>query len=228
MNSTAVQGITLQRTASWLFLLLWVVVSALGFLFIGVMFHYPGDIPRGDFVVFDLPIALLELFAVIFNPGAALFGFLLATLTGLLVGWLQWLVLRRYLAGAAWWIAAVALGIGVNHAFFDGAPLADFAPLFVVISGLVLGLVQWLVLRNRVSQAAWWIPVSLVGWYLAWLLGTLALNTTGPLYLAWIPVIGDDPHAVFSLPFGVVYSALTGVFWLWLLREQKASAVSRF
>ena len=172
MNSTAVQGITLQRTASWLFLLLWVVVSALGFLFIGVMFHYPGAIPVGDFVAFDLPFALLELFTLIFNLGAALFGLVLATLTGLLVG-----------------------------------------------------LLQWLVLRNRVSHAVWWIPVSLVGWYLAWLLGTLALNTTGPLNLAWIPVIGEDPHAVFSLVFGVVYSAISGVFWLWLLCGQKASAM---
>ena len=225
MRSTAVQGIALRRTANWLFLLVWIVVSALAFLVIGVVFHYPGDLPDSDFVAFDLPFASMDLFTAVFSLSAAAFGFVLATVTGLLVGLLQWLILQRYLARAAWWIAVTAVGIGVTHALLDGAPRAEFTPLFMLVSGLLLGVLQWIVLRNHVGQAVWWIPVSIVGWYLAWLLGMLALNASGLLSLEWAPSIGAQQHGFFSLAFGVAYGALSGVFWLWLLREQKAAAV---
>jgi phosphoglycerol transferase MdoB-like AlkP superfamily enzyme len=143
----------------------------------------------------------------------------------MLAGAPQWLLLRRHLPLSAWWITAVALGIGLTHGLVDGsASWAAFLPLIMLVSGIVLGVLQWLVTRRQFARAVWWIPVCALGWYLAWLLGALTLKASGLLGQEWTPVIGSQQHGLFSAIFGLVYGALSGVFWLYLLRRKGDSA----
>src|SRR5688572_14747944 len=88
---------------------------------------------------------------------AALVG---GALAGAVIGGGQWLVLRRLLPGAAWWIAATAVGQAVGLAI--GAPLVGYGTepgdLAVqgAITGLAIGVLQALVLRRGTADGRWW------------------------------------------------------------------------
>ena len=83
------------------------------------------------------------------------------------MGWAFWLwwVLASTLGGAMGFaVAAVALwAIGGGSAVRSSlAPVGIFA----VIGG-VAGIMQWLLLRDHIPQAGWWVVASAVGWALA-------------------------------------------------------------
>jgi hypothetical protein len=86
----------------------------------------------------------------------------------------QWLVLRRWLPGAADWPLHTAGGVLAGApflawAFFAPANRSDGANvlLFALFSAAV-GLAQWLTLRTRVDRAGWWVAASAVGGALFW------------------------------------------------------------
>ena len=97
-------------------------------------------------------------------------------LAGAVIGGGQWLVLRRLLPGAAWWIAASAVGQAVGLAV--GAPLVGYGTeprdLAVqgAITGLAIGALQTLVLRRGAANGLWWAlampPLWTLGWLLTW------------------------------------------------------------
>jgi hypothetical protein len=224
MYTATITGAQARRAAGWLFVLWWTLASVIGFALMGAVFHFPGDLySPALFAPFGLPFGLFGAFFRAFDVSAGIFGAVLAGMTGaLLAGLPQWLLLRRYLALSAWWIAAMALGIGLTHGLVDGyvAWTIFLLPLIMLVSGAVLGVLQWLVTRRLVPQAFWWIPVSALGWYLAWLVGTLALNASRMLGQEWTPLIGFQQHGLFSAVFGLAYGALSGAFWLYLLRRK--------
>ncbi len=136
------------------------------------------------------------------------------------VGALQWLMLRRQLAGAAWWIVAslvsgvvaggVIYGVG-GDAGFTAEVARDLDVGWVVeaaLYGAVLGVLQWLVLRWQVALSGLWVLASTVGW-----------------------VVGDpvcsslmDFGALSWVVFGAVYGAITGLVLVWLLRRPVPAA----
>ena len=103
-------------------------------------------------------------------------------------GGLQWLVLRRQVAGMAWWIVASVVGAalvgilaavlgwvaGVVGRLVGGAAWgANWGPdwsadpggdvgfvVAVAVGGTVLGVLHWLVLRRQVARAGWWVLAS--------------------------------------------------------------------
>lgn len=87
-------------------------------------------------------------------------------LIGLAVGIAQWIVLRRYVAYAHWWIIANILGWGVGGII--GLWVFGWPSAWILI-----GVVQWAALRKQVSQASWWILASPVAWIVGWVLGML-------------------------------------------------------
>jgi hypothetical protein len=159
MNTATVSGIQAHPAANWLFVLWWTLAGVIGFAIQGWVFHYPGDLYTNQdmFVPFTLPFDLFPFFPTAFSIEAALFGAILATPTGaLLAGLPQWLLPRRHLALSAWWITAVALGIGVTHGLVDGSSSwTAFLPLVMLVSGTILGVLQWLVTRRQVAWAVW-------------------------------------------------------------------------
>jgi hypothetical protein len=97
-----------------------------------------------------------------------------------------------------WWIAATALGwslvfIGNRFLYLTlyttlGADSIWFTALMVVLVGGSVGLAQWLVLRQCVQHAAWWILANILGWGMA----ALVAGATYLLALSIIPAIATS------------------------------------
>ncbi len=134
---------------------------------------------------------------------------------GIVLGLTQWLVLRRYVASAGWWVPASILGAACGAAL--GMAAADaLGPMFFAMDvssvrpapgglrpllnmaasagiagagvGLLLGVAQWLVLRRAVAGAGRWIVASALGWPAALAIGAACI--TGGGFLAGLLVAG--------------------------------------
>jgi hypothetical protein len=98
--------------------------------------------------------------------------YILIPVLGLLAGFLQYLLLRRHLPRMRWWIAATTLGlllgfVGGRLLFLDLHSALNstwFGALVTALTGGSMGLAQWLVLRQRVHHATWWILANVLGW----------------------------------------------------------------
>jgi hypothetical protein len=138
---------------------------------------------------------------------------ILVPIIGLLTGFFQYLLLRRYLARMRWWVAAT-LVVWLTPLFVRFIPSATNT-LLVIFAVLLIGttmvLPQWWILRQRVGHAFWWLLAFGLGWGMV---GFLKLVTSEPL-----PVL---------LGMALIPAITTGVAW-WLLldwlpkRELKSS-----
>ena len=168
--------------AGWATWLLWVVASAVGLVL--------GSALERVFTI-DLSAHMLL--------GGGTVGVLggLALPGGLVIGTCQWLVLRRELDRAGWWILASTpmLIVGQLYSFYGG----------LTVRGLGFGLAQWLVLRREVDRAGWWIMVSAVGWTVGMAVGNAVFWELG-----WL---------LANALAGAVTGAITGAGLVWLLRQ---------
>ena len=189
--------------AGWGFLLGWVLACTVGW-FVGFI------------ISFVLGSIIVEgtyggEFSVL---GSILSGLIGGAAAGAVVGILQWLVLRRRVSRAGWWVLASCAGLAV--AWGSGY---TYGGLFVAVAlgGAVAGILQWLVLRRQVSQAGWWVLASTVGWGLctavAWA-GIRLLDNYETLTPTLLLLVGG----------GVVLGAVTGVALVWLLRQSVPEA----
>jgi hypothetical protein len=98
----------------------------------------------------------------------------------ILMGVLQYVLLRQYLPRMGWWVLVTVAGwfLGVLLIALPGwlgwmdAPLNNLDLIFLMM-GLAIGITQWLLLRRRLPLAGWWIAASALGW------GLLGLITPG-------------------------------------------------
>lgn len=148
-----------------------------------------------------------------------LFMYVLFPVIGLLTGFLQYLLLRRYLPRMIGWIPATLLGwlmpfvtgflilnvLGLQNDTFS-------LMLGLLLIGAMVALPQWLLLRQRVRHAFWWILAVGLGWGLV---GLLNLVTSDPL-----PVL---------LAIGLLPAIATGIVcWLlldWYPKHQLMSSI---
>jgi hypothetical protein len=119
--------------------------------------------------------------------------YFLVPVIGLLTGAVQYGLLRRILPHMGWWVLVtlagwlsgmllIALSIRLHWMVSFQMKLAF--PLL----GLAIGSGQWLVLRQRLPGAGWWIPANLLGWMLLALFNRgNAVNQYGLLILGVIP-----------------------------------------
>ena len=148
---------------------------------------------------------------------------------GASMGTAQWLVLRRHIPGAGWWVLASTVGLAVGFAValavseavgltvgltggshFSSEPVA--LVLFGAVAGASMGTAQWLVLRRQVSQTGWWVLASIVGVALS--VAVFFTVTAGVEEAAG--VAGGGALS------GAVYGAITGGVLVWLLRQPVA------
>jgi hypothetical protein len=135
---------------------------------------------------------------------------------GLSFGIMQWLVLRRHIPQAGWWVLASTAGwiagFGVLAVVFkvvEGVAPGTiepkvFAAVFFVAVGIAIGMLQWLVLRRHAPQAGWWVLASIVGWAaLGLIVGKSLDKATDLIALAAVP------------------PAITGGALVWLLRQTR-------
>lgn len=148
---------------------------------------------------------------------------------GCLVGVCQWLVLRPYLRGSYRWIVATGVSwsvLGLLHLSTTGwvAPgtfnlllRGIFGVLYGSYVGLGLGIGQWWVMRNQVTQAWRWIPLSAGIWAMsiaiAWIAGGLLRLVSG-LFMG--EVVG------LVLGWGAI-AALSGIGIVGLLYDQPST-----
>lgn len=150
--------------------------------------------------------ALLSADARMVLDGVLVYGLLWA---GMGVG--QWLVLRRRIPAAGWWVAASALGGVLTGA--SAAVWSDPPRLVVAVAGmgLLLGVLQWLVLRRSVRRAGWWLLASPVAC-------TVGFFAAQVLDRVWVRA-GLPETAGLSILFGAMSGAaavVTGAALVWL------------
>ena len=142
-----------RRRVGWRLWLWWVLASSVGWI-LGLAGGFAAGFAIGGAV------------SGIASQGA--FGAVL----GASIGMLQWVVLRRQISRAGWWILATTLGMGGGFALISSVTLpvsATFGggPLYGLVNGglvgILVGAMQWLVLRQQSSRAGWWVLASVLG-----------------------------------------------------------------
>ena len=145
---------------------------------------------------------------------------LVPIVAGFLVGFAQWVVLRKYLnevfdwilAGGASWAIGYALGLliinGLTTTGFDGF-------IGYILFGIIVAVVQWPILRREIPNAWMWIAANVVGWTAGFYVSQLSLDLffNGPTI---------DPLAstsVLSGVSGLVAGAITGIALVLIVRQ---------
>lgn len=141
-----------------------------------------------------------------------------AAISGVLIGLVQWLVLRRVLRQAGWWVVASAAGFAVSTFINYGLAgagrdtlMSDWITYWIIqgaVGGTSVGIMQWLVLRQQMDRAAWWILASTIG--------SIVLDVIfrGGLFI--YPTMASILVAATS---GALYGGITGVPLAWILRH---------
>ncbi|MDF5731091.1 MAG: hypothetical protein PUP92_24575 [Rhizonema sp. PD38] len=106
------------------------------------------------------------------------------------------------------WVLATAIGGIILGAFSSGDE--DYFS-YIFLPGLIIGVAQWVVLRNYISHASWWIVASFLGWFLG-IFAPFHAMTTG--YFGYMFVLVDT---------SLMFTSLGVAQWL-ILRRHTQSA----
>jgi hypothetical protein len=145
---------------------------------------------------------------------------LIPIIAGFFVGFLQWIVLRKYLRGSADWILSGGASWAVAYAFgLIGIQLLAGSFLGAILGyllfGAIIGAVQWPVLRREIPNAFSWVIASIFGWALGAYLSQLAiLIISGGTPLE--PVVST---AIIVGVTGLIAGAITGLAFVWMVRQ---------
>jgi hypothetical protein len=158
------------------------------------------------------------------------------------IGLMQTLLLRRRLAGAYWWplatlggwviagalTSALPVGGGVTGRGIDIGPVGFVAQgvATILVTGLLSGLFQWLILRQQADRSGRWVWITAGGIALGMCVAAALL--LGPVSaLGWLRP-EDFPFAtswgIAGAVVGVVYGAVSG--WA-LIKPVRPLAVER-
>jgi len=123
---------------------------------------------------------------------------------GLLIGWMQMLVLTLQQARTGWWWV-----LNTTLAFVTwGMALPIFREINLLSGlalGVLVGVLQWLSLRKHVEQSLWWLLANIAAWLVAMSLYLPLTILTGTWFIG------------IALT-GLVAGALLAGAILWLLR----------
>lgn len=139
------------------------------------------------------------------------FSFLLALVMTLAT--FQWLLLRRHLPHAGWWIPATVLGwlaagiiVPIIGYWLLRKDITQTAPLSLfILAGVTVGLSQWLFLRRFIPRAGWWILISLYA------------------FASILLAVGSSGGLLTILVFVLLPGIISGM-GLWLLLQQAAQS----
>lgn len=120
-----------------------------------------------------------------------------------LLGFSQWLLIRKHLLNSNWWIIASTFPVFILVLIGGGNSLT----LFMI--GLAQGFSQWLILKSNFQKAnIWWIASAT-----SWPLG---------IYLAFLIPDNIRPFYLYPLEVGVIiYEATQGALFVWLLGKDR-------
>ena len=139
---------------------------------------------------------------------------------GFLVGFAQWMVLRRYLTRCSDWILAVGAGWAIGYALgllliqqLTGTVLGGIVGY--LLFGVVVGLIQWPVLRREIPNLLSWVLASTIGWTAGFYTSQVLLDLffQGGLIA---PVVSTSLLSGIS---GLIAGAITGLALVWIVRQ---------
>jgi hypothetical protein len=112
---------------------------------------------------------------------------------GLGIGILQWLVLQNRIKNAWQWILVTTLGWALGSVIVMSLIPDGMDFLAGLTIGTTTGTAQWLVLRNKLHWAGWWIVINIVAW------------TTGFYLLPGIILTGVSAGVITATALGLLY-----------------------
>jgi hypothetical protein len=170
----------------------------------------------------------------------ALLGFLLFPLVpfagvvpGFAVGALQWLVLRRVVPDAGYWILVTGCACGVAWLLTLVLGFYAMGGALVIVAGAagaaVIGCAQAALLRRWTSRARMWVLVSIAGWTAAGavlLFGPrTVLGVSGPAdrLVSWAAGFSTQSALGTALLSGLTAGGITGIALPWILDGKGAA-----
>lgn len=140
-------------------------------------------------------------------------------LAGLLIGFSQWVVLRRYVSNISDWILTGGAGWAVGYVFglfvinsLIGLPLGGF--LGYVLFGVIVAVAQWPILSREIPNLFTWVVANVAGWTLGFYASQLSLNLfEGPAIAPALSV------TLVSTVSGLIAGAITGIALVWIVRQ---------
>ena len=169
------------------------------------------------FLGFPIAGLLANLFGAVTTPVRAV---LAGAIAGATLGLVQWLILKSQLPLSIWWAVATSIGMAVGLAIgtvFLGSETAGDELLWrAAITGLCIGIAQYIVLRQvlPLPQSVIWIGVVAVGWALGWFVTRSAGIDLSPKW------------SVFGISGALTFQLLTGLALYFLLRLPKRMSLS--
>jgi hypothetical protein len=141
-------------------------------------------------------------------------------LAGTVIGFAQWLVLRRYVTPTTQW--ELADGISWAAGYILGLFLIQVLPSTVFVAfigyflfGAIVALLQWPVLRREIPHIITWLLAS----SLAWAAGYWVSQAVLPLFLSGPSIAPAVSTTVIAVTSGLVAGAITGVALIWIVRK---------
>jgi hypothetical protein len=127
---------------------------------------------------------------------------LIANAAGLTIGmaipgW--WWVLSNTIGWSAAW---VIINLQVGYSLL-GLGITEFSIVRGTVAGILVGLLQWLILRQLFYRAGWWILVSPLGWGIGMAVGVTVGGAFG-----W-PLVGAISGIIAGYPL------------IWILRQPR-------
>ena len=150
--------------------------------------------------------------------------------TAVTVGVAQWLVLRRHLPQASWWLLATFVGIIVGGFLGWMFSIMYLDALCGLAIAIAVCIAQWVFLRRRVRRAFLWL---VPGAFFFWIGVELAYGVALPLFSSPVPdpfqggTMYEFPQnnyafrAIFGALTGVVTGTLMGPIIAWLVRHPR-------
>jgi len=135
----------------------------------------------------------------------------------------QWIALRRILQTSILWILTIPIGIPLSFLILrvipaslwfdaDDDSLVAMTSMLLVV-GLIIGLLQWILLRRQLVRAA------------IWLLGS-AVGVAGSFWVILVTDLIDQSGIISYIIVALVYSSVTGLFLSGLLAYNNQSQLS--
>ena len=141
-------------------------------------------------------------------------------LAGTVIGFAQWLVLRRYVTPTTQW--ELADGLSWAAGYILGLFLIQVLPSAVFVAfigyflfGAIVAVLQWPVLRREIPHIITWLLASA----LAWAAGYWVSQAVLPLFLSGPSIAPAVSTTVIAVTSGLVAGAITGVALIWIVRK---------